>query len=112
SEFDTIEELRESLEQQVTQAAVFAQGRQARDLFTETLIEKAGIPVSEELVEEEVHRHLESEGRLEDDVHREEVRESTEKQIALQLLLDAIAEAENVTPTQNELSQYIFQSAQ
>jgi trigger factor len=112
SEFDTIQELRESLAEQVSQAAVFAQGRQARDIFTETLIEKAGIPVSEELVEEEVHRHLESEGRLEDDEHRAEVRESTEKQLALQLLLDSIIEAEGVTPTQNELQQYIFQSAQ
>ena len=112
SEFDTIAELRESLAEQVAQAAVFAQGRQARDIFTETLIEKAGIPVSEELVEEEVHRHLEGEGRLEDDEHRAEVRESTEKQLALQLLLDAIVDAEQITPTQNELSQYIFQSAQ
>jgi len=59
-----------------------------------------------------VHRHLEGEGRLEDDEHRAEVREATEKQIALQLLLDAIAEAEQITPTQSELSQYIFQSAQ
>jgi trigger factor len=112
SEFDTIVELRESLAEQVAQAAVFSQGRQARDIFTETLIEKAGIPVSEELVEEEVHRHLEGEGRLEDDEHRAEVRESTEKQLALQLLLDAIVDAEKITPTQNELSQYIFQSAQ
>ena len=112
SEFDTIDELRESLKEQVGRAGVFAQGQQARDLFTDTLIEKAGIPVSEELVEEEVHRHLEGEGRLEDDEHRAEVRISSEKQIQLQLLLDAIVEAEEVTPTQNELSQYIFQSAQ
>lgn len=112
SEFDTIAELRESLAEQAAQAAVFAQGRQARDLFTETLIEKAAIPISEELVEDEVHRHLESEGRLEDDEHREEVRESAGKQLALQLLLDAIVEKEEITPTQNELSQYIFQSAQ
>ncbi|QIM16525.1 trigger factor [Leucobacter insecticola] len=112
SEFDTIAELRESLKDQVSRAAVFAQGQQARDIFTETLIEKAEIPISEELVEEEVHRHLESEGRLEDDEHRAEVRVSSEKQIQLQLLLDAIVEAEKVTPTQNELSQYIFQSAQ
>jgi len=112
SEFDTIAELRESLKDQVGRASVFAQGQQARDLFTETLIEKAGIPVSEELVEEEVHRHLEGEGRLEDDEHRAEVRKSAEQQIQLQLLLDAIVEAEGVTPTQNELSQYIFQSAQ
>lgn len=112
SEFDTIAELRESLGEQASRAAVFAQGRQARDLFTETLIEQAGIPVSEELIEEEVHRHLEGEGRLEDDEHRAEVRKSSEDQFALQLLLDAIAEAEQVVPTQNELSQYIFQSAQ
>ena len=112
SEFDTIAELRESLQEQVGRASVFAQGQQARDIFTETLIEQAGIPVSEELVEEEVHRHLEGEGRLEDDEHRAEVRVSSEKQIQLQLLLDAIVEAEEVTPTQNELSQYIFQSAQ
>ena len=112
SEFDTIAELRESLKDQVARGSVFAQGQQARDLFTSTLIEKAGIPVSEELVEEEVHRHLESEGRLEDDEHRAEVRKQAEEQIQLQLLLDAIVEAEKVTPTQNELSQYIFQSAQ
>ncbi|WP_125099223.1 trigger factor [Leucobacter chromiireducens] len=112
SEFDTIAELRESLKDQAARASVFAQGQQARDLFTETLIEQAGIPVSEELVEEEVHRHLEGEGRLEDDEHRAEVRVSSEKQIQLQLLLDAIVEAEEVTPTQNELTQYIFQSAQ
>ncbi|MEV8338893.1 trigger factor [Leucobacter sp. NPDC077196] len=112
SEFDTIAELRESLKDQVSQASVFSQGQQARDLFTATLIEQAGIPVSEELVEEEVHRHLEGEGRLEDDEHRAEVRKSSEEQIQLQLLLDAIVEAEGVTPTQNELSQYIFQSAQ
>lgn len=111
SEFDTIAELRDSLKDQVAQAQIFAQGRQARDLFTEALIEKAGIPISEELVEDEVHRHLEGEGRLEDDEHRAEVRESSEKQLQLQLLLDAIVEAEEVTPTQEELSQYIFQSA-
>lgn len=112
SEFDTIAELRESLKEQVSQASVFAQGRQARDLFTETLIEQAEIPISEELVEEEVHRHLEGEGRLEDDEHRAEVRVASEKQIQMELLLDAIAENENVTPTQAELSDYIYQSAQ
>lgn len=112
SEFDTIAELRTSLEEQVSQASVFAQGRQARDIFTETLLEKAEIPISEELVEEEVHRHLEGEGRLEDDAHRAEVREASEKQIQMELLLDAVAEAEKVTPTQSELSDYIYQSAQ
>ncbi|MGO3148289.1 MAG: trigger factor, partial [Leucobacter sp.] len=101
-----------SLKDQVSEASVFAQGRQARDIFTETLIEKAGIPVSEELVEDEVTRHLEGEGRLEDDQHRAEVRVASEKQFQMELLLDAIAETEQVSPTQTELSDYIFQSAQ
>lgn len=112
SEFDTIAELRESIEEQVAKMAVFAQGREARDKFTATLIELAAIPISEELVEEEVNRHLEGEGRLEDDEHRAEVRKSSEEQFALQLLLDAIVESENIVPTQNELQSYIFQSAQ
>ena len=112
SEFDTLDELKADLEKEVARKAEFTQGGEARDKFIEKLIEEAKIPVSEELVEEEVHRHLEQEGRLEDDKHREEVRENTTQQLQLQLLLDRIIEDEEVEPTQNELSQYIFQSAQ
>lgn len=111
SEFETIAELRENLKEEAGKAQVFTQGAQARDLLVESLLEEANIPVSEELVEAEVHRHLEGENRLEDDEHRAEVKEATEKQIALQLLLDAIVEAEKAEPTQQELSQYIVNSA-
>ena len=112
SEFDTLDELKEDLAQQAQRNTVFTQGAQARDKFIDTLLEKAEIPVSDELVDEEVTRHLEQEGRLEDDEHRSEVTENTRKQLQLQLLLDAVVEKESVEPTQNELSQYIFQSAQ
>lgn len=111
SEFDTIAELRASLEEQVQRSAVFKQGGQARELFLDELIKQAKIPVSEDIINDEVHRHLEGEGRLEDDEHRAEVTASSTKTLQSQLLLDAIAEAENVQPTQNELSQYIFSSA-
>lgn len=111
SEFDTIGELKKSIEEQVERSSVFTQGGQARELFIEELLKKAKIPASEELINDEVHRHLEGEGRLDDDVHRAEVTESSTKTLQTQLLLDAIAEAENVEPTQNELSQYIFSSA-
>lgn len=112
SEFDTIAELRESLAEQVAKQAVFKQGSQARDIFIEKLVEEAGIPVSEELVEEAVHQHLEQEGRLEDEEHGAEVRKQAEKDLQTQLLLEALVEAEGVTPTQNELMRFIFQSAQ
>lgn len=111
SEFDTVKELKASIEEQVSRNSVFEQGAQARDEFITELIKQAKIPVSEEIINDEVHRHLEGEGRLEDDEHRAEVIESSTKTLQTQLLLDAIAEAEGVEPTQNELSQYIFSSA-
>ena len=61
----------------------------------------------EALVEAEVHRHLESEDRLEDDEHRAEVDESARKALHTQFLLDAIAEKEEVTVGQQELIEYL-----
>jgi len=58
-----------------------------------------------------VHNHLEGEGRLEDDVHRAEVTEASEKQFRTQVLLDTIAEQADVQVSQEELSQYLIQSA-
>ncbi|MDQ0648723.1 trigger factor [Microbacterium natoriense] len=111
SEFDTIAELRESLSERVAQQSVFTQGSAARDKLVETLLEKIDIPVPPQLIEDEVHNHLEGEGRLEDDAHRAEVTEASEKQFRTQVLLDTIAEQADVQVSQDELSQYLIQSA-
>ncbi|MFI8632145.1 trigger factor [Microbacterium sp. NPDC077663] len=111
SEFDTIAELRESLVERVSEQAVFTQGSAARDKLVEALIEKADIPVPAKLVEDEVHAHLEGEGRLEDDVHRAEVTEASEKQFRTQMILDKIAEKHEVQVSQEELTQYLIQSS-
>ncbi|SCY13907.1 trigger factor [Microbacterium sp. LKL04] len=111
SEFDTIGELRESLVERVSEQAVFTQGSAARDKLIEVLIEKADIPVPAKLVEDEVHTHLEGEGRLEDDVHRAEVTEASEKQFRTQMILDKIAEKHEVQVSQEELTQYLIQSS-
>src|SRR5690606_28145422 len=111
SEFDTIAELRDSLAERVSQQSVFTQGAAARDTFVEQLLESVDIPVPASLIEDEVHRHLESEGRLEDDEHRAEVTEASEKQFKTQILLDAIAEKAEVQVSQDELTQYLIQSA-
>ncbi|MFV0319796.1 MAG: trigger factor [Microbacterium sp.] len=111
SEFDTIAELRESLAERVGQQSVFTQGAAARDKLVEQLLETVDIPVPPALIEDEVHRHLESEGRLEDDEHRTEVTEASEKQFKTQILLDSIAEKSSVDVSQEELTQYIVQSA-
>jgi trigger factor len=111
SEFDTIAELRDSLKDRVGQQSVFTQGSAARDKLVDVLLEQVEIPVPPQLIEDEVHNHLESEGRLEDDVHRAEVAEASEKQFKTQMLLDKIAEQTNVQVSQDELTQYLVQSA-
>jgi trigger factor len=111
SEFDTIGELRESLSERVSQQAVFTQGSSARDKFIDALLEAVEIPVPPQLIEDEVHQHLEGENRLEDDVHRAEVTEASEKQFRTQMVLDKIAEDANVQVSQDELTQYLIQSA-
>jgi trigger factor len=112
SEFDTLEELRADVTGQVERQKRFAQVGEARDKIAEALLAEVDVPVPAQLIEDEVHRHLESESRLEDDVHRAEVTESSEKAFKSQLLFDAIAEAEQITVSQDELAQYLIQSAQ
>lgn len=111
SEFDTIAELRESLAERVSEHSVYLQGAAARDKLIEALLAKVEIPVPAQLVEDEVHTHLEGEGRLEDDEHRAEVTEASEKQFRTQMILDKLAEAHDVQVSQEELTQYLIQSA-
>ena len=111
SEFDTIAELRESLAERVAEQSVFVQGAAARDKLLDALLAKVEIPVPSQLVEDEVHAHLEGEGRLEDDEHRAEVTEASEKQFRTQMILDKLAEAHEVQVSQEELTQYLIQSA-
>ncbi|MGR6741565.1 trigger factor [Microbacterium sp. F1-18] len=111
SEFDTIAELRESLSERVSQQSLFTQGAAAREKLVDALLEKIEIPVPAGLVEDEVHAHLEGEGRLEDDAHRAEVTEASEKQFRTQMVLDKIAEAHEVQVSQDELTQYLIQAS-
>jgi trigger factor len=111
SQFDTIKELKADIREQVEKSKSFQQVTQARDMIVDELVKKVEIPVPQGLIDDEVHRHLENENRLEDDVHRAEVAESSEKTFRSQILIDAIAEAEEVKVSQDELTQYLVQSA-
>lgn len=111
SQFDTIGELRADLREQLGKSKEFGQGVQARDKIVDELLSKVEIPVPQKLIDDEVHRHLENENRLEDDEHRAEVAESSEKSFRSQILLDSIAEAEEIKVGQNELTSYLVQAA-
>jgi trigger factor len=111
SEFDSLDELRTDLRQQAERAKRFDQGVQARDKVLEVLLESIEVPVPERIVEQEVHDHLENEGRLDDDEHRAEVTEETTKALRTQFVLDAIAEKEQVSVNQQELIEYLVAAA-
>ncbi len=112
SEFDTLEELREDLRAKAAESKRFEQGLQARERLLDHLVETVEVAIPENVVSDEVHRHLENESRLEDDEHRAEVEEETRKALRVQLLLDAVAEKAQVSVGQNDLFQYLVSSAQ
>lgn len=112
SEFDTLEELRADLRAKALEGKRLEQGLQARERLLEHLLDTVEVAVPEGVVTEEVNRHLENEGRLEDDEHRAEVDRDTRKGLRTQLLLDAIAEKAQVSVGQDDLIQFLVQSAQ
>jgi trigger factor len=111
SEFDTAEELLADVREQVARIKAQNQAVQARDVLLEQLLEKIEIPVPAGAVETEVHRHLESEGRLEDEVHRAEVTEQATDALRNQILLDTLAENLEVKVAQGELVDYLVSAS-
>ena len=111
SQFDTIAELKDDLKAQLERQGVFTQAQQARDKLVEKLLSDTEIALPASVVDAEVHRHLEGENRLEDDAHRAEVIESTSKSLKTQLLLDVLVEHLEIQVSQEELTQYMVQSA-
>lgn len=112
SQFDTIKELRDDLKVQIEKRNVFDNGAKARQALLDLLLEKITIAVPQNIIVDEVERHLAQEGRENDDEHRAEVTESTGRSFRVQILLDELAEKEEVQVGQDELLQYLMQSAQ
>lgn len=112
SEFDTLAELTDDVRTQAAAGKVDGQAVQARDKLLDALLAAVDFPVPAGVVEAEVHRHLEGENRLEDDTHREEVREEATESLRRQLLLDVLAEQLKVKVSQEELIDFLVRTAQ
>ncbi|MBF0972287.1 MAG: trigger factor [Actinomyces graevenitzii] len=108
SEFDTIEELREDLRKQVADRKTADQAIAARD----ALLEHLKFPVPEAVVEAQINQHLAAEGKEGDEEHAKEIRPDAEKAVVEQLLLDVLAEKLDVAVTQDELFDFLLQTAQ
>ena len=116
SEFDTLAELREDLAKQAADSKIVEQGVEARDKVLDKLVELVEVPVPDSVVEEQLEAHFQEgnghgEGEHDTEEHREEVRANTARAFQNEIILDAIAEKEDVNVSQNELIDYIVSTA-
>lgn len=117
SEFDTIEELREDLTKRAAESKLMEQGVEARDKVLEKLLEMIEVPVPESVIEEQLEQHFSSEGAQtqaadhDTEEHRAEVRENTAAAFKNEIILDAVADKEELGVSQNELIDYIVSAA-
>ncbi|MGV0874529.1 trigger factor [Mycolicibacterium sp. XJ879] len=129
SEFDTIEELRASLREQVQRTKRVQQAEQIRDKTLETLLEQVEVPLPENVVQAQVDDTLHSaihnldhdEDRFAEALEaqgtsREEFdadnRTNAEKAIKTQLLVDAIADKLEVQVGQNDITERLVLMSQ
>jgi trigger factor len=122
SEFDTIDELKNSLTEQVQRVKRIQQAEQIRDKALEVLLEQVEIPLPENIVQAQVDDALHNaihglehdEKRFEEALaaqgsSREEFdadnRTNSEKAVKTQLLMDAVADKLDIQVGQNDLTE-------
>ena len=122
SEFDTIDELKDSLTDQVRRRKRVQQAEQIRDKALETLLEQVDVPLPEAIVqaqvddtmhnaihgldhdEERFAEALAAEGSSREEFDADN-RSNAEKAVKTQLLMDAVADKLNVQVGQNDLTE-------
>jgi trigger factor len=129
SEFDTLDELRADLRNRLTRVKRVEQLYAARDKALDALVKATDVPAPEGIVREEAERqrqvitdqlerigttmeeYLESEGKTEEQVNTE-LTEAAATGVKIQLVLDSLAEAENVQVSDDEFGHEIVHRAQ
>jgi trigger factor len=110
SEFDTLDELRDDIREQLVRSGRLTQAVEARDKALEYLLDTVEVPVPEGLITAQIEDHF-ADGHG-DDEHRAEVEEQAVKSLKAQLILDEVVKASEVQVSQEELTEYLVQRAQ
>ena len=129
SEFDTLEEFRADVRERIQRVKMLEQGGQARDKVLMALLEATDVPLPESAVRGEMEwrthdighqlenagldldTYLQSEGQSKEDFEAE-VRTNAETAVKTQLVLDAIADAEELGVSDAELTERVITQAQ
>lgn len=110
SEFDTIEELRSDLRDRLGRMRLLEQAYQARDLTHDALMEAIKVEVPAGAVADEISSHFQD-GHG-DDAHREEFESQARTGIKSRMVLDKIAESEDLQVNDAEMTQWLISEAQ
>ena len=128
SEFDTIDELRSNLREQVARVKRAQQAGQIRDATLDALLEQVEVPLPEAVVQDQVdsavHNALHGldhdEARLEEALAEQgksreqfeaEARAAAETEVKRRLLLDALADALQVQVGQDDLTERLVMTS-
>jgi trigger factor len=129
SEFDTIDELTADLRERLGRVRRMEQATQARDRVLEKLLESTEVPLPESVVaaeidtathnavhgfdhdEERFGQFLAAQGKTREEFATE-TREEAERSVRARLVLDALADAEQVAVDDQELTERIVYQAQ
>ncbi|HWO59011.1 MAG TPA: trigger factor [Umezawaea sp.] len=129
SEFDTLDELKGDLRTRLGRVKKMQQGVEARDKVLEALLSTTEVPLPEAVVQGEVdaRKHdavhsfdhdearfaewLTEQGQTQEEFDTE-VRTAAEQAVKTQLVLDSIADAEEISVTDAELTERIIYQAQ
>jgi trigger factor len=110
SEFDTVDELRADVRERLVRGKRLEQGAEARRNVLQTLLDTVEIDMPENVIASEVEAHFED-GHDGTEGHREEVEKETRESMKSQFILDKIAEKEEVSVGESELSAWLIQNA-
>lgn len=109
SEYDTIAELKKELAENVDRQARATQAMAARDKLVEKLREELEFPLPQGILDETVAAQL-GEDASEDD--KKKAQEAVEQDLKVQIILDALAEERQMNVSQQELLEFVLQTAQ
>ena len=109
SEFDTMDELTDDVRSRLVRMKRVEQGVQARTKLHEQLVDSVDFPLPESLIARELEEHF-HDGHGDED-HKAEFESEARGRIKSAILLDRIAEENELTVAQEELSAWLMQQA-
>ena len=109
SEFDTLDELKADIAERVSRVKLLEQGYAAREKVGDALLEAVDLPLPETAIQQEIDDHF-ADGHG-DDEHRAEFAKQTRDSLKGQIVLDKIAETEQLAVSEAELSSWLVSQA-